>query len=114
MTAPQHFAIAVALALVASSTASAQSNQDGNVAQLRVRATDGLVYAYLDGPRTTAPSCATQPFWAIANESSIAGRQQIALLTMAQASGKRVTIYGTGSCGRWPDAENIAEVVVWD
>lgn len=107
-------ALAASAFVLLSSAALAQSSQDGNVAQIRVRATDGLVSIYLDGPRTTPPGCATQPFFVVGNEASIAGRQQIALVTMAQASGKRVTIYGTGSCGRWPDAENVAEVVVWD
>jgi hypothetical protein len=106
--------LAGCFAALAAVAAHAQSNQDGNVFQVRVRAADGLVYVYLDGPRTAPPSCASQAFWVVGNEASIAGRQQLALLTMAQASGKRVTIYGTGTCGRWPDAENIAEVVVWD
>ena len=92
----------------------AQSNQDGTVLQIRVRATDGLVRVQLDGPRGTTPACASQPHWTIANETSIAGRQQIALLTMAQAAGKRVIVYGTGACARWPDSESIAEIAVWD
>src|SRR5687768_13830140 len=97
------FAVAMALAVTA---ASAQSTHDGVISQIRVRATDGLVYVYLIGVRTSPPSCATQTFWTIGNEISVIGRQQVALLTMAQAAGKRVTIHGTGTCGRWPDAEN--------
>jgi predicted regulator of Ras-like GTPase activity (Roadblock/LC7/MglB family) len=107
--------LAAALAaLLGTAPAHAQSSQDGTVYQIRVRATDGLVYVYLVGPRTTAPGCATDTFFSVANETSVAGRQQLAMLTMAQAAGKRVTIYGTGACARWPSAEDIAEVVVWD
>ena len=101
-------------ALLAAAPAQAQSSQDGTVLQLRVRATDGLVYVYVNGPRTAAPGCATDTFFSVANETSVAGRQQLAMLTMAQAAGKRVTIYGTGACARWPSAEDIADVVVWD
>jgi len=101
-------------ALLAAPLAHAQSSQDGTVLQIRVRATDGLVYVYINGPRTTAPGCATDTFFSVANETSVSGRQQLAMLTMAQAAGKRVTIYGTGACARWPSAEDIAEVVVWD
>ena len=105
---------AAVAALFAALPAHAQSSQDGTLLQIRVRATDGLVYIYVNGPRTTPPGCATDTFFAVANETSVAGRQQLAMLTMAQAAGKRVTIYGTGACARWPSAEDIAEVVVWD
>lgn len=105
---------AAVAALLGAAPAHAQSSQDGTVLQIRVRATDGLVYIYVNGPRTTAPGCATDTFFSIANETSVAGRQQLAMLTMAQAAGKRVTIYGSGACARWPSAEDIAEVVVWD
>ena len=108
------FLLGVVIGLLAALPACAQSNQDGTVFQIRIRSTDGLVYVYVNGPRSTAPGCATDTFWAVSNESSVAGRQQLAMLTMAQAAGKRVTIYGTGACARWPSAEDIAEVVVWD
>ena len=108
------FLLGVVIGLLAALPAQAQSNQDGTVFQIRIRSTDGLVYVYVNGPRSTAPGCATDTFWAVGNESSVAGRQQLAMLTMAQAAGKRVTIYGTGACARWPSAEDIAEVVVWD
>jgi hypothetical protein len=105
----------LAAALLGAAPAFAQSSQDGTVLQVRVRATDGLVYVYINGPRTGGvPGCATDTFFSVSNESSVAGRQQLAVLTMAQAAGKRVTIYGTGACARWPSAEDIAEVVVWD
>jgi hypothetical protein len=100
------------VALLAS--AQTQSYQEGTIFQLRVRSTDGLVYVYMTGVRAHSPACASEPFWVIQNEASVVGRQQMALLSMALAAGKKVTIFGTGTCGRWPTAENIAEVVVWD
>lgn len=102
------------LTLLVALPAHGQSSQDGTVLQIHVRSTDGLVYVYVNGPRTTAPGCATDTFFTVSNETSVAGRQQLAMLTMAQAAGKRVTIYGTGTCARWPSAEDIAEVVVLD
>src|SRR4051812_22609280 len=99
------------LALSMALPAQAQSSQDGTVLQIHVRSTDGLVYVYVNGPRSAGPGCATDTFFSVSNESSVAGRQQLAMLTMAQAAGKRVTIYGTGTCARWPSAEDIAEIV---
>ena len=94
--------------------AAAQSSQTCTVTRIHVRATDGLVYFFVDGPRTTAPACATQAYWVIGNEASTAGRQQLALLMMAEAAGKAVIVSGSGTCARRPDAENVVEIAVSD
>jgi len=94
--------------------AAAQSSQTGTVTRIHVRATDGLVYFFVDGPRTPAPACATQTYWVIGNEASTAGRQQLALLMMAEAAGKAVIVSGSGTCARRPDAESVVEIAVSD
>lgn len=108
-------AVRVAALLLATTTGvDAQSMQAGIVSRIHVRASDGLVYFYVDGPRSQAPACATQPYWIISNETSNAGKQQLALLMMAEAAGKPVTVSGTGDCARWSDGESVAEVAVSD
>jgi hypothetical protein len=104
---------AVALAICAPSAWS-QSTQVGTVSRLHVRGTDGLVYFYVAGPRSPMPGCAIQPYWIVPNESSASAKQQLALLMMAEATGKVVTVVGTGTCSRWPDGESVAEIAVSD
>ena len=100
--------------LLWTSSASAQSSQIGTVARLHVRAPEGLVYFYVTGTRSAMPACASQSYWVIADETSTAGKQQLALLMMAEAAGKPVIVYGSGTCSRWPDGEDVREVAVYD
>lgn len=113
MKFPTLFAVA---ALVATSlavpAARAETSQYGTVYRLHVRAADGLIYFYLDGPRAPQPGCATQPYWIIANEASAAGKQQLALLLLAQATGRSVAVWGAGTCTRWPDGEDVRELAL--
>ncbi|MEP6677670.1 MAG: hypothetical protein ABJB78_00105 [Betaproteobacteria bacterium] len=107
-------AIAAAVLAVGAEAAVAQSTQYGNIVRIHVRSSDGLVYFYVGGPRSAQPACASQPYWVIAGESTNAGKQQLALVMMAEAAGKSVIITGTGSCARWPDGETVLEVAVSD
>ncbi|MGE5170867.1 MAG: hypothetical protein ACM3JC_10940 [Rudaea sp.] len=100
--------------LLAAGSARAQSSQIGTVDRLHIRATDGIVYFYIQGVRSTLPACASQPYWVIANETSVSGKQQLALLMMAEAAGKPVIVYGAGTCTRWPDGEDVREIAVLD
>lgn len=105
---------AAALALVTSlfcETAAAGS-QTGQLVYVRVRSTDGLIIVEMNGPVSNKPSCAGLAYWMIEDEKSNAGKQQLALLMAAHASGQTVTIDGTGTCSRWPDGETIAMVTV--
>ena len=92
----------------------AQSSQIGTVTRLHVRASDGLVYFYVDGLRSGTPACASQSYWVIANETSAPGKQELALLMLAEATGMPVIIYGAGTCARWPDGEDVMEVAVFN
>jgi hypothetical protein len=111
---PKSIALALGTVLLAWTVYADASSQFGFINRIHVRATDGLVYFYVDGQRSTPPPCATQPYWVIANEGSTAGKQQLAMLMMAQASGKPVTIFGSGDCARWSDGESVSEIAVQD
>jgi hypothetical protein len=83
-------------------------SQTGQVTDLTVRASDGLVYLELSGTHADRPDCAAQhTYWMIKDEKSLTGKQQLALVMQAQATGQQVTITGTGACTRWIDGEDI-------
>ena len=82
--------------------------QQGFVTYLYVRASDGLVYFYLSGTPKDRPACAQNTtYWMIRDENSTAGKQQLAQLLTAYASGSTLTIYGADKCIRWPDGEDV-------
>jgi hypothetical protein len=89
------------------SFAAAAGNVTGTVASVLVRASDGLTYVLMNGSASGQPACATNPYWIIMNETSDAGHKQYAMLLDAQASGAQVTIFGNGTCTRWPDGEDV-------
>lgn len=84
----------------------------GRVTQIIVRASDGLVYFFLNAPPTDRPSCATQPYWMIKDENSEVGKRQLALLMEAQATGREVQVQGFGTCTRWVDGEDVNVVIL--
>lgn len=95
----------------ASDLASAGS-QTGHIVQLHVRASDGLIVVVLDGPVSGRPACATINYWMVKNETSNTGKQQLAQLLAARVSGQQITIVGTNTCTRWPDGEDIDDVML--
>jgi len=99
-------------ALATTPPASAFGSARGTVYRLHVRASDGIVYAYLNGDRIGRPACAVHPYWIIRDETSAAGKQQLALLMLAQATGRTVIIQGSGTCTRHVDGEDIKEIAV--
>jgi hypothetical protein len=50
----------------------------------------------------------------IANENSEAGKRQFAMLLTAYANRSVVQLKGMGTCTRWPDGEDINEVLLLD
>lgn len=96
-------------ALIATAMAGTQT---GQVLDLHVRSTDGLISVELSGSSLAKPACAGYAYWLIRDENSTAGKQQLALLLAAQASGRTVQIVGTGTCVRWPDGEDIGAVAI--
>ena len=82
-------------------------SQTGQVISVQVRASDGLVWFYLSGTPSGRPSCATNTYWMILNENSVAGKQQLAQLLTARATGQVITVVGSNTCNRWNDGEDV-------
>lgn len=86
-------------------------SQAGKVKSILVR-DDGLHYVILEGVGSGKPACATIGYWMIRDENSAAGKSQLSIFLMAQASDKSVYIEGRNSCTRWDDGEDISSVVI--
>lgn len=85
-------------------------SQGGKITQLIVRS-DNLHYFFLEGKPANRPNCAlSQDYWMIKDENSVAGKTQISMLLTAYASGKAITVVGTGDCTRWPDGEDVSYI----
>jgi len=79
----------------------------GTVIWVIARASDGLTYVQLNGTASGQPSCAKGTYFIVRDETSDIGHKQYAMLLLAQATGARLTIWGTGFCTRWADGEDI-------
>ena len=90
----------------------AGGTQTGRITLLTIRASDGLVLVELDGGASGKPACAHYSYWILKDETSLTGKQQLAVLVAAKVTGQTVAISGTGSCTRWPDGENIDTIQV--
>jgi hypothetical protein len=104
--------ILIAMLSVFSLAARAEGVQTGKVTAVYVRATDGLTYFYLDGPAAVGkPTCAAgKTYWMIKDETSPVGKQHLAMLLLAQTTGRTVKVSGWGTCTRWIDGEDTAEI----
>lgn len=107
----------LAVAMFLTVNLASASTQMGFIDWVTVRA-DGLVYFSVSNssgytwipPRTTPPACATQGFWVIRSETSMAGQMQYQALLK---EGSLVIIVGTDSCTRWPDAEDVDSLQIY-
>jgi hypothetical protein len=88
----------------------AGGTQTGKVTFITIRGSDGLILIELSGTPSNKPACAPYTYWIIKNENSLVGKQQLALLVTAKATGQTVAISGTGDCTRWPNGEDIDTV----
>lgn len=94
--------------LVASLVANAYAgSQTGQVKWFRVRQSDNLHYLGLEGTKAGGPACATQSYWIIKDENSVAGKSQVSMIIAAYLAGKAITIQGANTCTRWGDGEDI-------
>lgn len=84
----------------------------GPVTSIAIRASDGLVFVAIGATASGQPTCATHSYWMIKDENSNVGKQQMAAFLAAYVAGKTVTIYGTNTCTRWSDGEDVDMVVV--
>ena len=86
--------------------------QTGQVTSIYKRASDGLVYFYVSGqPAGRAQCAANTPYWMIRDENSVTGKQQLAMLMTARATGQAITVIGSNTCLRWGDGEDVDYVV---
>lgn len=100
------------LAVACCAANSYASEQTGVIEQIYKRDSDGLLFIRVAGARTAKPSCATYNYFMLRDEASNNGKQQLAMLLMAKASGQTITIIGAGSCTRWSDGEDINVVIL--
>lgn len=86
------------------------SEAHGRIERLQ-EISDGRVLVFIEGAanRPGKPSCVHPVgYFAVVNENSPEGRQQIAMLRDAKRNGLAVDIVGTGDCRRWVDSEGIS------
>lgn len=86
--------------------------QTGKILSLTVRAGDGLISFTMENTATGKPACAKYSYWIIADENSVTGKQQLAMLITARASGQVISVYGSNSCVRWNDGGNVAGITL--
>lgn len=94
----------LAIAFVANAYAGSQA---GQVKWFRVRQSDNLHYLMLEGAKADSPACATQSYWIIKDENSVAAKTQVSMIIAAYMAGKAITIQGANTCTRWGDGEDI-------
>jgi hypothetical protein len=88
-------------------------SQTGQVTQIVKRASDGLIYINMTGQASGRPQCAAAQFyWMIKDENSVTGKQQLAMLMMARATGQTVSVVGSNTCLRWGDGEDVDYVIL--
>ncbi|WP_114784698.1 hypothetical protein [Vibrio tetraodonis] len=102
------------LVLLFVSNFSFAGSQTGTVDRIIVRASDGLIYFYLDDPssRVQPAPCAANPYWIVRDENSNAGKQQYSMILAAHAAGKTVSVTGMNTCIRWRDGEDVNEIKI--
>jgi hypothetical protein len=104
-------ALVFASTLVSFSPLATASEVTGNITYLEVRDSDGLIYTVIAGARSAKPACAQSTYYfMIKDENSGTGKRTYAMLLAAKLAGKAITVYGTGTCTRWPDGEDISGV----
>lgn len=87
------------------------SRVTGTIKDLYVRATDGVQYVVVNGTPSQRPSCAANTaYYMIRDETTDAGKAQLAMLMSAYMAGKPVWVEGTDTCTRWGDGEDIHNV----
>lgn len=95
-----------------SSAVNASNSQAGYISSVIV--SSGKGFFNQDGPRDSAPSCATVPNRWVFDVTNSDGQSKMALLLTAYAMHKRVAVYGTGDCSAWPDTETVGYFITVD
>ncbi len=92
---------------------SAPSEQTGYIKSIQVLS-DGRTIVNMVDVRADKPDCANYPYWFIADEDSVAAKNQISILLSAHVAKRSITIRGSGLCLRWVDGEDISSVEILD
>ncbi|RZT30766.1 hypothetical protein [Cupriavidus agavae] len=83
----------------------------GTVAYITAR--PNLTYFAINGSNVNRPACASgTTYYMIKDENSTSGKQQIALLMLAKATGRPVWVEGAGQCTKWSDGEDAFNVAL--
>ncbi|APA67322.1 hypothetical protein [Janthinobacterium sp. 1_2014MBL_MicDiv] len=101
----------LALLFATQSNIAYAGEQSGKVLNLIVRSSDGMIYFEMENKATGKPACATHSYWIIADEKSTTGKQQMAMLLAARVSGQVISVYGTNTCTRWSDGEDVSGII---
>jgi hypothetical protein len=75
--------------------------------------TDGHILVKIYQTPSNQPACATNPRFSV-NPATDVGKALLALLLAAQASGKTVQIWGTGSCDQMAGFESLSYMRLLD
>lgn len=102
----KHFHFGVAIAAI-SATPALASEKSGLIIDLQIEGSTGIFG--LSGPSPNKPACALWERFSF-DLSVPAGQAMLAYLLSAQAVGKRITVYGTGSCVQTPNVETAYSV----
>lgn len=104
-------AFLIALFSLAANVAQAGSSA-GTVTVLRAHTSAPNIVTFVAGANATRPACSSQGNeWALSLTTE-GGRAMYAMLLMAMASGRTITVSGTGACTSWPDRETPGYISV--
>ncbi len=104
--------LVLAAFLMSATSLSLAGTQSGTINALHIRASDGLIYFTLNGPKTGSPACAQVAYWMVKDENSAAGKRQYAALLAASAAGKTIHVSGSNTCTRWSDGEDVDQITI--
>jgi hypothetical protein len=86
---------------------------NGHILAIYVRQNDGLVYFETDGAISNRAACgASNNLWILPNENSDTSKRQYAALLAAKASNASIDVYGSGTCTRWFNSEDVDTIVI--
>ncbi len=101
--------------LLFASSVSYAGNQVGTIQKLFISGRDypapnqNPTHVFVTGNYNAKPDCASSGYWAL-NSDTQQGRAILSLLLTANATGKSISLLGTGDCSLRPDMETLFQV----
>jgi len=100
------------LVLISSGLAFA-GQQAGQITSIRVSSktlgSSNPTHFSMTGTASGQPSCATLAYWTFDGDTPT-GKNFLATILTAQATGRAIAVYGTGECGLRPGMESVLEI----